>query len=166
MEALKALLDPRVTAASVTGFLILWAVLAKYLFKPMMGLLKEREEEIKNTYANADAAREDAEKLKSDLDNRLAGIEAEARARIQDAIKDAQKAKDDILAEARSRSEDLLRRGQEDLAREREKTLAELREDVVNLSLAATGKLIGESMDDARHRKLVGEFIDKVDTLK
>ena len=159
-------IDPRVMAAQVTGFILLWILLARYLFRPVLALLDARQQEVRTTYENAEAERARAEEFREDYERRLAGIEAEARGRIQTAIKEAERAKSDIIADARSRSEDILRRGQEDLAREREKTLAQLREEVVNISVAAAGKLIEESLDDARHRKLVSDFVDKIGTTK
>lgn len=163
MEQLHKLgVDATVLAAAVTGFLLLWAFLAKFLFKPVMAMLKARELEIKNTYADADDAKADALQLKTDLEQQMAGIEAEARVRMQTAVKEAQDAKDEILADARTRYEDILRKGQEDLDREREKTLVQLREQVVNLSIGAAEKLIGGAMNDEKHRVLVNDFIDKV----
>ena len=159
-------IEPKVMAAQVTGFILLWIVLAKFLFRPVMALLHARQQEIKTTYETAEAERSAAEELKADLERRLAGIEAEARSKIQAAIKDAQDAKDDILSDARTRAEDVLRKGKDQLAREREKTLAELREEVVNTSLAAASKLIEESLDEAKHRKLVADFIDRIGTIR
>lgn len=156
--------DPRVMAAQVTAFILLWIVLAKYLFRPVLALLHARDQEIKQTYENAETERARAEEFRANYEQRLADVEAEARARIQSAVKQAEDAKDDILTDARSRSEDILRRGQEDLVREREKTLAQIREEVVDVSLAAAGKLIEESMDTQRHRKLVSDFINKIET--
>lgn len=153
-------------AAQVTGFVLLWMVLARYLFRPMMALLKTRETEIKATYDLASADRASAEELKAEFESRLAGIEAEARVRLQAAIKEAQTAKDEMLAEARARVDDTLRRGEEELAREREKILAEIREQTVDLSLAAAAKIVGESLDEARHRMLVNDFIDKLGSAK
>lgn len=163
MEILQQLgIDLKVLAASVTGFLFLLVVLAKLLFKPIMTMLKARELEIKTSYANADEAKADALKLKSDLEQQVAGMEAEARARMQAAVKEAQDAKDEILADARARYEEILRKGQDDLDREREKTLVQLREEVVNLSIGAAEKLIGDSLNDEKHRMLINDFIDKV----
>ena len=167
MEMLHLLgIDPKVLAAAITGFLLLWVFLARFLFKPVMTLINTREQEIKTTYANADNAKAEALNLKSELEQRIAGIEADARARIQSAIKEAQDAKDDILADAKNRSEDIIRRGSEDLAREREKTLAQLREEVVNISMGAAEKLIGDSINDEKHRMLVNDFIDRIGTVK
>lgn len=166
-ELLHALhIEPNIMAAQVTGFVLLWILLARYLFKPMLALLQTRENEIKGTYDKADAELAAAEQLKVDLDARLAGIEAEARTRIQAAIKEAQVAKDDMLAEAKTRVDGILKRGEEDLAREREKILAEIRGQTVDLSIAAASKIIGESLDEARQRKLVNDFIDQIGSAK
>jgi len=157
-------IDPKVMAAQVTGFILLWLVLAKFLFRPVLALLSARNQDIKTMYEDAEGERAKAEEFRADYEKRLAGIEAEARGRIQAAVKEAQSARNDILADAKSRTEDILRRGQEELAREREKALAQLREEVVNISLAAAGKLIEESLDEARHRRLVSDFIDRIGT--
>ncbi|HUV05072.1 MAG TPA: F0F1 ATP synthase subunit B [Armatimonadota bacterium] len=164
MHTLK--IDPRVMAAQVTGFILLWILLAKYFFRPVLALLDSRRQEVKSLYESAESERAKAEEFRADYEKRMAGIEAEARARIQAAIKEAQGAKNEILADAKSRAEDILRRGQEDLAREREKTLAQLRGEVVNISVAAAGKLIEESLDQARHRRLVSDFIDRIGTAR
>ena len=159
-------IDPKVMAAQITGFVLLWIVLAKFLFRPVLALLNTRQQEVKSLYDSAEGERAKAEEFRADYEKRLAGIETEARARIQAAIKEAQGAKNEILADAKSRSEEVLRRGQEDLAREREKVLAQLREETVNISLAAAGRVIEESLDEARHRKLVSDFINKIGTTK
>jgi F-type H+-transporting ATPase subunit b len=163
MELLKELgINSTIIAAQVTGFILLLIVLGRYLFKPVMTLLAAREQDIRSTYDAAETARTQADEYRDDLERRLSAVEVEARGRLQAAVKEGQDAKDDILADARNRAEEILRRGQESLDREREKTLAELREEVVNLSLAATSKLLEESLDEARHRKLVNDFIDRI----
>jgi F-type H+-transporting ATPase subunit b len=167
MDILQQLgIDPKVIAAQVTGFILLWIVLSKFLFRPVLNMLDERKQDIKSTYDAAEDERAKAEESRADYERRLAGIEAEARSHIQAAVKDAERAKSEIMADAKARSQDILRRGQEELAREREKTLAQLREEVVNISISAAGKIIGESLDEDKHRKLVGDFIDRIETTK
>ncbi|MDH7482246.1 MAG: F0F1 ATP synthase subunit B [Armatimonadota bacterium] len=167
MEALKELgIDPKVMAAQVTGFILLWIVLARYLFRPVLAFLDERQRQIKLAIDNANEERAKAEQLRAEFEQRMASIEAEARSRVQAAVREANAAKEEILAEARNRAESILQRGQEDLAREREKILAQLREEVVNISLAAAGKVIGEALDEERHRKLVSDFIEKLEAKK
>ena len=155
-------IDPRVIASQIIGFILLWMLLARFLFKPVQNLLSSREQDIKSAYDTAENARAKAEEFEAEYEKRLAGIETEARSRIQTAVKEAEEAKSRIITEARARSEDILRRGQEDLAREREKTLAEIRGEVVDIAISAAGKVIGESMDEPKQRKLVNDFIDGI----
>jgi F-type H+-transporting ATPase subunit b len=159
---MEGFIDFNTLPAMIAGFIILWMILARYLFRPVIDLLDNRQEDIKSTYNAAAATRMEADRLKTQLDERLSTIETESRARVQQAIKDAQKAKDEILEEARTKAEEALKKGRDDLAREREKTLVSLREDVVNLSLSAAEKLIGESLDGSKHRKLVSDFVDRI----
>jgi len=159
-------IEPRIMAAQVTGFILLWILLAKYLFKPVMALLKAREAELKAAYDKAAEERGQAERIRAEVEARLAEIQAEDRARIQAAVAEAQSVKDEMIAEARARAEETLRRGEEDLARERQKILAEMRAQTVDISLAAAAKIIGESLDEDRHRRLVNDFIDKLGSAK
>ena len=155
-------IDPRVIAAQILGFALLWILLRRYLFGPVMGLVQSRRQEIKSTYEAAENEQAKAEEFRTEYEKRLTGIEAEARAKIQEAIKHADDAKNEIIADARHRSEDILKRGEEELAHEREKTLAAIREEVVDLSLEAAGKLVGETLDEPRHRRLIGDFISRL----
>jgi F-type H+-transporting ATPase subunit b len=68
--------------------------------------------------------------------------------------------KENILAEARQQAEDIRQRTLEDLEQEKQKLLVDLRSQVVELTLMATEKLIGESMDEQKQRELVERFIE------
>lgn len=167
MEMLHQLgIDPKVLASAITGFLLLWAFLARYLFRPILGLIEAREQDIKSAYENADRAKAEAQAMKEELEQRIAEIDAEARAKIQAAINEAQNTKDQILAEARAKYDEIIRKGQEDLAREKDKTLTQLREEIVNLAIGAAEKLIGDSLNESKHRAMINEIIDGIATSK
>ncbi|MGB9588630.1 MAG: F0F1 ATP synthase subunit B [Armatimonadota bacterium] len=159
-------IDPKVIASQITGFILLWVVLARFLFRPVMALLDARDQEIKSIYENAQNEHARAEELRVEYEQRISAIESEARSRIQAAIKQGESMKDEIVADARRRSDDILRRGQQDLVRERDKALAELREEIVEIAITAAGKIVAESLDDAKHRKLVSDFINKLEVGK
>ena len=57
----------------------------------------------------------------------------------------------------------LLKATQEELAREREKALQDLRSEVVALSVAAAGKILSQNLDAAAHAQLVDDFIEKLE---
>lgn len=171
MEILKQLaeqlgIQPELVVVNIIGFLILVALLKKYLYRPIMEIIESRQKEVADTYSAAERERDAMEELRRDYEKRLSGIEAEAREKIQAAIKEAQAARDEIIADARERAEALLRRGEEELAREREKAIVELREEVANLIISASSKLIEKEMNDDAHRRLVDEFISNLESGK
>lgn len=141
---------------------MLWILLARYLFRPVFEILDARAQEVKSNYDAARAERARAEELRADYQSHLDRVDVEARALMQKAVQEAQETKDFILSEARARSAETIERGHEQLAREKEKALAELREEVVGISIAAAGKVIEQSLDEELHRRLVSDFIERI----
>lgn len=159
-------INPALIVVNVLGFVLLLWLLKRFLYGPITQVLAGRAEDVRSTYAAAESEKSAMEELRRDYEKRLDGIEAEAHARIQAAIKEAHGVRDEIVEDARSRAEVALRRGQDELVREREKTVVALREDVADLVVRASSRLLERSLDDAAHRKLVDEFISGVGKAK
>lgn len=152
--------------AQIINFLILVAILAKVAYKPIMEALAAREAKIAGDLAAAEKARTETDELKAQYQQQLAAARTEAQAIVEKARKLAEQTKEDILQEARAENARLLAAAQDEIRRERELALAQLRTEVVTLSLAAAGKIIGRNMDDAANAKLVQEFVDQMDAKK
>lgn len=162
-DILKSLgLDGRVFLIQVVGFLLLYWILSKYLFGPIKAVLATRQENIQKDYDTAEKSRHDMEALKGEYEKRMESLEAEARTHIQDAIKEGQAAREQILAEARVEAQKAVDRGRQEIEHERDRAVVELRSEVANLAVGAAGKIVKESMDDARHRQMVDDFINQV----
>lgn len=160
MDLLNQLnIDPRAILVNVFGFVALWLLLQRMVFAPIGRLLAERQEDINKTYDQLDADRQHMESLRTDYERRLTQIEAEAREKIQGAIKEAQAARDQIVGEANTRSREMISRAEEEIARERAESLITLRQQVVDLALGAATKIIGDNLDGARQRRLIDDFI-------
>ena len=94
---------------------------------------------------------------------RISDTEAEAREKIQAQIREAQEMRTQLMAEATQKADQFLKRAQEDIARDKEQALTEIRQKVVTLSLQATEKLLQDNVDNERNRKLVDDFLAKVE---
>lgn len=151
--------DPFAIAINIVGFLLLLFVANNLVFKPVGKVIEERQQDINGTYDKLDADRRQMEALKADYEQRLAAIEAEAREKIQSAIKDAQATRDQILQETTTRSREMITRAEAEVEREREQAMITLRQQMVELALGATRKVIGDGLDDSRQRRLIDEFI-------
>ncbi len=146
----------------VAGFLILIWLLNRYLSKPILNVIESRQTDIRTTYDQLDADRAAMERARAEYEQRLAGIENDARERISAAVKEAQALRGSIIADAQKQAESIVETGRADLERERTRTFLELRQDVVNLAIQAAERVVGESMNDERQRRLVDQFISGV----
>ena len=126
--------------------------------------MDERQKAIQETYDQMDADRKRMEDTRRQYEERLANIEAEARERIQAAVKEAQALRDNLIADARQNAEAITVSARNEAERERQKAFLEMRQQVVALAVAAAGKVVGESLDSPRHTKLVDDFISEVGT--
>ena len=154
--------SPALIITQIVGFLILLWVLNRFVFKPIFAVLDERQKAIQDTYDQMDEDRRRMEETRRQYEERLANIEAEARERIQAAVKEAQALRDDLIADARQNAEAITVSARNEAERERQKAFLEMRQQVVALAVAAAGKVVGDSLDSPRHTKLVDDFISEV----
>jgi len=152
------------TTIAVIGVFIAWFPIIKLFFiSPLAEAIETRNAELEKTFAEAESLRADMTRMKEEYEQRIAQTEASAREQIQAQIKEAQQLRQQLMAEAAAQADELKRAAQEDIARETEHVMADLRVKVVNMTLLATEHLIGNNMDDERNRKLVEDFISRVE---
>lgn len=161
MEILN--IDPKVLIVQAGGFVLMVLVFKLFLFKPVQAILDSRRGEVDSFYSEAETQRKAADELRSDYEKRLAGIEEEMRAKIIQAVKEGQAMREEIIADSRAQSDRILTRAQEEIVRERDKAVAELKSTVANLAVDAASKLIEENLDTKKHREMVGKFIKDLD---
>lgn len=135
--------------AQVVLFLALWYLLGNLFFKPTLGRLNQRDKDIADTYHTVQEMQHEMETLRADYIVRIAEVEAEARGRIQTAIKEAQSERERILAEARVQSEQTLQQGVADMEREKVEALISLRESMIGMALTVLQKTLGSAADTA-----------------
>jgi len=139
---------------------LVFAVLLYWLFgAPLSKMLAARRARIEQGLKDAEEARLARESAETE---RLAAIQ-EARREANDILVRAQKVADDSrqrdLAATREELERIRERATEDIAAEKQRALVELRSEVADLALQAASRVVGETMTDQRHRRLVEEFL-------
>ncbi len=147
------------------GFLILLFVLKKYLFGKISAMIKARTEEVKNTYAKTEQDRADAANLVKEYQKKLAEAEAEAAKKVQEAINEARKLSEELFKRANHEVEQMKVRAQESIDRERNKAIAEIRSQVVDLSIMASSRIIQQTISHQSAEKLVDDFIEEIGVL-
>lgn len=156
-------LDLGKTVSTIGVFIILFPVIDFFFLTPLRQAINARTTELETTFTEAEQLRSEMTRMKTDYDRRLTETEAAAREQIQAQVKEAQALRSRLESEAASRAEDMKRRASEEIESDRRRVMTELRIEVVNLTLGATEKLLGENMDTDKNRRLVEEFIEKVE---
>lgn len=147
------------------GFLILLFVLKKFLFGKISAMIKARTDEVKSTYERTEMDRAEAESLKLEFQKKLSEAEAEAAKRIQEAINEGNRISEEIVKRAKEEVESVRIKAQEGIEQERKKALAEIRDQVVTLSILASSKIIQQSISPQTAEKLVDDFIEEIGEL-
>lgn len=146
----------------LTGFTLVVLVFWRYLWGPIQGIIDARRDEVEHEYSDAENDRKAAAELKAEYEQHLANIDSEMRAKITEAAKEGQALREDIVAEARKKAEQVLTRADEEIGREKDKAILEIKMRVADLAVNAASKLIDERLDDDKHRQLVDKYIDEL----
>ena len=150
---------PALIITQIVGFLLLLWFLNRFVFKPIFAILDERQKDDPGRpTTRLDADRKRMEDTRRQYEERLANIEAEARERIQAAVKEAQALRDNLIADAHQNAESITVSARNEAERERQKAFLEMRQQVVALAVAAAGKVVGESLDDAAPHQAGGRL--------
>jgi F-type H+-transporting ATPase subunit b len=141
------------------NFVVFLVLIWTFAFKPVSKMLEDRKLRIEQGLADAEQARRDRENAEQE---RIAALQ-EARREANEILARSQKLADESrerdLAATREELERIRVRASADLESEKQRAIADLRAEVADLALQAAGRVVGETMTDARQRRLVDEFL-------
>jgi len=134
-------------------------VLKRFAWPPLLKATVDRERRIQKLLDEAELRNKQAQSLFEEHQRLLAESRTKAHAMIVDAKQIAEKERAVAMERTLQEQQQLLERARRDIAGERERAIAELRQEAVDLSLAAASKLIGQRLTSDTDRKLVEEYL-------
>jgi len=146
---------------AIINFLVLVVILNKFLYKPLLGMLDARKQQIQNRLDEADAARSEAAKMKDEYTRQMQNAKEEAREIIGKAARLAEESKSGIIQDAKDEAAQIMKKAREEIGLEKEKAKAELRNEVASLAVMAAGKVLERSLQVQDHEKMIREFVQK-----
>ncbi len=152
----------QVITTVITFLAVLW-VLKAFALKPILELLDERKNTVSNEFKELDRKITEADSRLKEYEEKLKHIDEEARERHNQAVDEGRRMAAELIEKARSESEDITEKARQSMRHELEAARIELRREVVEMTLAATGKLLEASMNDERQRQLVDSFISDLE---
>ena len=145
------------------SFLLLWWVLARFAWKPLLKILDDRRAHIEGELHRAAAAKEELARLQAEYEHRLAAINDEARAKIQQAILEGKRVAMEIQEQARAHGHELLDKSKETIKLELAKARVTLRDQVAGMTLEALEKVLRQKLDAKTDRHLVDAALDELE---
>ena len=144
---------------TLVTFVILLVLLAKFAFKPIAEALDRRGETIKKSIDDAEKSRVDAKKLMEDYQKQIADARNEAGKVIEEARQLGERVRKEVVEKANTEASAVAQRAQEEIVRQKEKGIQELKDTVASLSVQIASKVIEKEVNEATHRQLIDTLI-------
>ena len=150
----------------IINFIILFVLLRIFLYKPVLKMLDERSKRTKEGMELAEATKKEYEQAKSEIQKQIEKGRQEAQAIIAQAIQIGERLKEESRQEATKQAQVIVDRTRAELEAERDKIVENLRREFVDISISAAEKVIKETLDKEKHRKLIEETLQESVVLK
>lgn len=145
------------------SFLLLLTVLYKLLYRPLLAALEGRTAAIQQQLAEAQAAREEAQRQLGAMEERIRAAQADAQALRERALREAAELRERLSAEARQEAARLVEAAQAQVGQEVRRARAELRAEVGTLAIQIAERLVRKSLSGEDHQRLVREALARIE---
>ncbi len=152
-------INPGFLLIQVIAFIVLYVLMTRFIFSPLVNMLNERRNRIAKGLEDAAAAARARENAEAQAENIL----AQARAEAQKVIDEARGRGDDVAATIEQDARQIAAKIQYDAQTEavatRNAELGNLREQVLNISVAVASRILDETITKTKQKALVNSFI-------
>ena len=147
-------------------FGILFWILKRFAFPVILSAVEAREKALADALEGAKKDRDEAARILAEHRSQIEAARDDAQKFIADARVLSEKSRADMLERTRTEQQELLERAKRDIAGERDKAIAQLRKEAVNLAIAGASKVIEANLDTEKNRVLVESFLSSLATEK
>ena len=160
MELIKTFgIEWKLLIAQLINFFVLFFLLKRYAYKPILKMLEDRKDKIEKGLKDAEAS----QKKLVEIETKEKAVLTEARKQAQEIIAKAEevavKNKEEIIVAAKAQSEKILSDSAKKIETEKALMFQEVKKQVAELVIAATGKIIDEKIDAGKDKELIEKAI-------
>jgi len=152
--------------AFLVSFVILFGLLGLFLYKPVMKMLDERSKRIKESMEQAEATKEQYARAEEEVRKLINKAREDGQALVSQASQMGDKIKEEAKEGARKEAQVIVDRTRAELEEERDRIIDDLRREFVDISISAAEKVIKETLDKERHRRLIEDTLEESATFK
>lgn len=145
-------------------FVILLVLLMRYVYPPIRDMIQNRQKQIEDAIEEARRTRSEARELLAEYRRQMDEARGESRRILDESRKQAEAQRARTKEEAREEGDRIIQRARDEIGRERESTLQQIRGEVADMVLAATGQVLGRKLDRDEHDRLIEEALNDLES--
>lgn len=157
--------EPNLWPWTLIAFLAVFFILKKFAFPRIMEMLDKRTDKIDGDLKSAELTREEAQKLLAEYKAQLDSARSEAKKIMDEGKALGENLRKETISKATEEANQLIRRAQEEIGREKEKAIKELQNQIADISIEVASKVIQKSLNKEEHSKLIDQYITEVGRL-
>ena len=142
--------------------LTIFFVARKFLFQPVMTIIKERQQEIDGMYEAANQAKNQAAAMEAEFRDKLANAAQTSERIVKEAVARGQSREEDILRQTNAEASAILSKAAADIAMEKKKAINDAKDEISEMALAIAEKVVGRELTAADQADLVDAFIKEL----
>ena len=147
--------------AYLVNFVILLGILSIFAYKPLVRMLDQRSERIRESLEAADRARDEAATSREAIEDQLNEARREGQRLMEAAREAAERYRGEEMDRARQEAVSFVDRARSDIQRERDAAIQEVRANFGDLAITAAERVIRSSLDRQAHRELISQVLEE-----
>ena len=154
--------NPWTALFTLANTVALFLVLKKFLFKPVLKVIEDRQQEIEDMYTKASQAKEQAALLRSEYEDKLTAAGETSERLVKEAVARGQSREEEIIRQANAEAAAILDKASADIAQEKKKAINDAKDEISVSALAIAGKVVGRELNGSDQTALVDQFINEL----
>ncbi len=155
--------DPGLFIWTILTFLVLLTLLAKFAWKPLLEALETRQQGIRKALDDAQAAKQELERLEQEAAQMMRKARAEAETLITQSRADADRLREEIRQKAKADAEGIMRNAERQIQLETGRALQQIRSEAVDLSVMIASKIIQRNITKEDNERLIADALKQVE---
>lgn len=151
--------NPWTAGFTLANTIALFLVMKHFLFKPVLKMIQDRQQEIDELYLDAGQASENAKAMEAEYRKKLDEAAQTGERLVKEATARGQARQEEILRQANREADAIRAKAEADIAREKKKALNDAKDELADLAVDIAGKVVGRSMTENDQTALVEQFI-------
>ena len=153
-------LGQAITALAI--FALLAVILGKWAWRPVIGQLRRREQEIGETIRDAERRRKEAGELQTDYRARMDRAENEAKQYLAKELEQANQRRQEMLAAARGEGRKAIETAEAEIQALKQGALRDLQQTTAELAVSIAGEIVRKEIDAEQHQRLIEESLERI----